>query len=413
MRLTASNKKGSNRKRSDRLRIILIAYYLPPGPGGAGNLLMEFCRELTQICELRVICGAKARYREFDHQLNFPIRRVIRPLPKELPGRIFWAADFVSLTLIYLIYGLVVGICFQPDIIWTGNEGSHMVIVGWLLKRLLARPWVCFAHGEQVPIPEARYTSARISSALLPKADSVLANSSFTASRLKAIGCQRVTVIHPGVDTDFFQPGNQEKARLRLGFPLDRKILLSVGRLDPRKGHLSVIDILPSLRHDLLVRHDLQVLYIIIGDGKCRKRIKQRINELGLEHTVHLLEPVGRNCLISAFQAADIFVLPNMILTDGDAEGFGMVFLEASACGLPVIGGRSGGATDAIADGKSGYLVDPDDRSDLLTHLCKILKDRDLAEKLGQCGRQRCLQDFQWAKSARLLHSVFTTLARS
>jgi phosphatidylinositol alpha-1,6-mannosyltransferase len=111
------------------------------------------------------------------------------------------------------------------------------------------------------------------------------------------------------------------------------------------------------------------------------------------------------------YHASDLFVMANRELLNGDVEGFGLVFLEANAAGLPVIGGRSGGTADAIVHGETGWLVDPDDLAGLADGVIRLLQDRDLARRFSAAGRQRVANEFTWERAGAVVEGISRTIS--
>ena len=134
------------------------------------------------------------------------------------------------------------------------------------------------------------------------------------------------------------------------------------------------------------------VLYLIAGDGKERKRLESFCVDLGLRNHVYFLGNIEHNQLPPIYCAADLFVLTP------HEETFGISFLEASACGKPVIGGRCGGITDAVIDGETGLLVDVQNVNEITEAIVCLLKDKDLAWRLGENGRRRVARELTWEK---------------
>lgn len=184
----------------------------------------------------------------------------------------------------------------------------------------------------------------------IERADLVLSVSRFT--RAAALGWstlppERVAVV-PNTVRELFEPGDRLAARAAMGFT-DEIVLLSVGRLDSReryKGQDRIIDVLPAL-----IAGGRKVAYVVAGDGDDRERLESRAREIGVEDAVQFVGELRETELPSLYRAADLFVLPST------GEGFGIVFLEAMACGTPAMGLAAGGAPDALGDGSLGTLV--------------------------------------------------------
>jgi phosphatidylinositol alpha-1,6-mannosyltransferase len=193
-----------------------------------------------------------------------------------------------------------------------------------------------------------------------------------------------------------------------LGDRYKDQIILSVGNLVPRKGHDMVIQALPKLRQSVP-----DVTYLIVGQGSYRIQLENLALSLGVRDRVIFGGCVSTQDLPDIYALSDVFVMPSREQLEAcDVEGFGLVFLEASACAKPVVGGRSGGIPDAISDGVTGLLVNPHDPEDIANALGQLLTNNDLAIRLGQQGRSWVIKYFDWAGIADrvqgILQSVLT-----
>ena len=176
------------------------------------------------------------------------------------------------------------------------------------------------------------------------------------------------------------------------------EILLSVGNLVIRKGHEFVIRALPQL-----VEKHAKLKYVIIGDGENERYLRSLSSELGVSQYVEFLGRRGQDEVYSWMNKADVFVLPSW------AEAFGVVYLEAMAAGTPVIACKGEGIEDVIADGKSGFLVEPKDVASLSQALDRLLSDRSFARRVGEEGRQR-VKSFTWGANARKYVELYKEL---
>jgi len=210
----------------------------------------------------------------------------------------------------------------------------------------------------------------------------------------------KILVVHPGVDTERFRPDIDGRAwRSRVAGP-DDVLFLSVGRLQRRKGHDMVLRSLARLRH--IVPH---VRYAIVGDGPHQMQLEAEARTLGVMDIVHFIGPASDADLPGWYAAADVFVMPNR--SDGvDFEGFGIVFLEAAAAGLPVIGGRSGGVPEAVDDNVTGRLVDGTDAADLEATMAALADSAAMRAQYGAAGRERAVREFTWERAGRQVEEV-------
>jgi phosphatidylinositol alpha-1,6-mannosyltransferase len=217
-----------------------------------------------------------------------------------------------------------------------------------------------------------------------------------------------VHVVRPGVDAARFHPDipGAEALRRELA-PNGEIVCLTVGRLQRRKGHDLVIEALAALGPEAGT-----VRYVIVGDGEERGRLEELVRTHGLESTVVFKGQVSADDLPRYYAAADIFVHPNRV--DGqDFEGFGIVFLEAAACGLPVIAGRNGGAVETLVAGETGMLVSGTDVAELRQSMAALIASREKRRAMGRAGRARVEREFSWHRAADRISAVHETVAAS
>ena len=269
-------------------------------------------------------------------------------------------------------------------------------LAAWVVARLTRRPLVIYAHGEELT-GWGRGGKYRFMLFLLRRADVVVANSEFTRDVLLAmrVDQRRIRLIYPGVDTSRFRPGlPTEDLRARLDLGAQSSLLLSVGRLQRRKGFDQVIRALPGL-----VEGGLDVHYAIIGIGEDEAYLGGLIGELGLRGRVHMLGHVPEPDLPRWYNACDVFVMPNRDI-GGDTEGFGMVYIEAAACGKPAIAGCTGGTGSAVLDAVTGLRVDGERVEAIADAIGRLLQDVDLRATLGRAGLARVSAEFAWERVA-------------
>ncbi len=269
-------------------------------------------------------------------------------------------------------------------------------LAAWVVARLTRRPLVIYAHGEELT-SWGRGSKYRFMLFLLRRADVVVANSEFTRDVLIAMGVdeQRIRLIYPGVDVSRFRPGlPAADLRASLGLGAQSFLLLSVGRLQRRKGFDQVIRALPGL-----VGEGFDVYYAIIGIGEDEAYLRGLVSELGLLGRVHMLGHVPETDLPRWYNACDVFVMPNRDI-GGDTEGFGMVYIEAAACGKPAVAGRTGGTGSAVVDAVTGLRVDGERVDAIADAIGRLLQDASLRTRLGAAGLERVRAELAWGRVA-------------
>lgn len=274
-------------------------------------------------------------------------------------------------------------------------------LVGLMLHRTLGVPYMLWVHGEEVSMYLRFWAKRALMPEVFREAHAVFCNSSFSRGRAHTAGApsDKLHVVNPGVDAARFAgPFETEDLRARWGLE-GKTVLLTVGRLTRRKGHDYVLQALARLE-----RRD--VVYLVISEGELEDELRRLALELGLGRVVRFVGPVPSADLPRYYALADLFVMANRTLPDEDVEGFGMVFLEASASGLPVIGGRSGGVVDAVINEETGLLVDGASVPDIANALRRLLDDAELRRRLGARGREWVRGRFSWERAARRVREI-------
>jgi len=268
--------------------------------------------------------------------------------------------------------------------------------------------YLCWTLGEEVDYAmtsrELTFTMKRV----LAGAAGIITISRRRARMLESLGVHsgKIHVVYPGVDATRFRPDVDGMAIRRKFSASGETLLLSVGRLQRRKGHDLAIAAVAALRASLP-----GLRYVIVGDGDERSRLEALVLHHGLRDHVTFAGEVAAEDLPGYFAACDIFLLPNRA-EGAEVEGFGIVFLEAAAAERPVIGGRSGGVAEAVQDGETGFLVGGDDVHELAAAIRRLATSRETRRRMGVAGRCRVLHGFTWDRAAAAvaeLHAQLTT----
>jgi phosphatidyl-myo-inositol dimannoside synthase len=269
--------------------------------------------------------------------------------------------------------------------------------VAAMLSHLSGGPrYVCWAHGEDLAMAQGSREYTILTKLVYRYAAAALANSRNTAEMLESLGVpsEKIHIVYPAVDPERFHPGVDGAAvRARYAGP-DDIVLLSVGRLQRRKGHDVAIRAMAALRDDLP-----QLRYVIAGNGEERDRLEGIVSEEKLGDRVFFAGAVSDDELPAHYAACDIFLLPNRI-DDGDIEGFGIVFLEAAATARPVIAGDSGGVPEAVERDRTGLLVDGASVDEVAAAIRRLALSECDRARLGSAGRTRVCDQFSWHRAA-------------
>lgn len=218
----------------------------------------------------------------------------------------------------------------------------------------------------------------------------------------RRISENRLIQIAPGIDVSHFTPGSNSKLRNSLGLE-KQKVIVSVGRLVHRKGQDRLIEALPKIRQSI---PDCQLL--MIGEGPYRKRLEKFAVQHGVEGAVRFIGRVSYDLLPEYLRIGDLFAMPSRSRLFGlEVEGLGIVYLEASSVGLPVIAGDSGGAPDAVLHGETGYVVSGNNVDEIASRCIEILTNDPLRESMSQSGRKFAMDQWRWENWSKRFNDLF------
>lgn len=377
---------------------LLISDIFPPKTGGSGRWFWEIYRRLPRE-DYVIAAGEDLRQAEFDRSHDL---RVVR-LPllmrawgllsiEGLRGYRRTVRQLRAIVRDERIDRLHASRCLP--------EGMMALILKWWC----GVPYSCYVHGEDVNAASTSRELRWLVHRVLRGANFLIPNSRNTERILKKewhLPDERIRLLHPGVDTTRFVPAprcRQTRARLHWD---DRPVVLTVGRLQKRKGHDHMIMALSRIRHQ--VPH---VLYAILGNGEELPYLKELVAREGLEGHVQFLGEVDDASLIECYQQCDLFALPNRQV-GRDIEGFGMVLLEAQACGKAVLAGASGGTAETMHVGETGHVVPCDDPSELAAAVAALLGNPDHLERMGRAARPWVVERFDWSALSRQAAQLF------
>jgi len=208
---------------------------------------------------------------------------------------------------------------------------------------------------------------------------------------LSSTSAKRMVKIAPGIDIEHFKPADASELKKELGLE-NKKVIVSVGRLVHRKGQDKLIESMPTI-----IRGIPQAHLLIIGEGPYRKHLTELVDKLGLSSHVSFIGRIQYAQLPLYICIGDVFAMPSRSRFFGlEVEGLGIVYLEASACGLPVIAGSSGGAPDAVIEGVTGVVVNGLDVPAISQSVTELLGNRDASQKMGLAGRKWIEENWRW-----------------
>jgi phosphatidylinositol alpha-1,6-mannosyltransferase len=352
--------------------IVVATLNYPPRTGGIENLGREITRGLERHgADVRVLAPAWPGDAEHDAAEPYPVRRFFGGRARHLGLTVALERELrrSSDTVLFMQ--------------WTG--ATIAAALGRLQRRPRKVGIVC--HGKDLLVAGEGYRSTRAwrfaMREVLARAQHVFPVSRFTAGLVAECGVEpeRIHLINPGVDTSRYhpRPSAPRPSVIERG---DGPVLLTVTRLVPRKGIDTVIEALPAL-----VREHPRLRYLVGGDGSDRERLEKLARDRGVAEHVRFLGRVPDASLPELYAAVDVMVMVSRQEDDtGDVEGFGLVLLEAQACGTPVVAGASGGMPDALVPGETGLLAPPRDPAALATALGDLLGDRDRLRRMGEAA---------------------------
>lgn len=332
---------ASNSKHTSRPRILALLTEAYGGYGGIAKFNRDLIEALSEEADVKIL------------------PRLAAPLPV-LPNHVFQLAPAGN-RLGYALKALSEHRWTTGGMIFCGH--LNLLPVAILMKMQTGAPIWLQIHGI-----EAWKAAGVMKRIFLRSVDLVTSVSRATRDRFLAwapVNPETIKVFAPSIDLDLFTPGRKSDELVKRWDLEGKRVLLTVGRLSSAeryKGHDRVIDALPAIRAQVP-----NVVYAIVGDGDDRLRLEKLALKRGVGECVIFVGSVSENCngdkppaLVDWYRTADVFVMPSI------GEGFGIVFLEALACGLPVIAGNQDGSRDALSDGELGALIDPHNRNQLV-----------------------------------------------
>ena len=376
--------------------VLLVTNDFPPRRGGIQSYLENLVTELVTTGEhtITVYAPTWKGADEYDRQAeraDSPFTVVRHPTTLMIPE------PSVALRMRRLIGE------HDVDTVWFG-AAAPLALLSPLARRAGATRIVASTHGHEVGwsmLPVARAALRRIGN----DADVVTFISQYTRNRFAAAFGPRAALerLSPGVDVDRFEPNSVARAQMRARYGLgDRPVVVCVSRLVPRKGQDMLIRALPALR-DRVPGTRL----VVVGGGPYLDDLRRLAHSFGVAEDVVFTEGVPAEELPAHHAMADVFAMPCRTRGAGlDVEGLGIVYLEASAMGVPVVAGDSGGAPESVLDGTTGLVVDGWDVGSITAAVGDLLADPDRAAEMGRAGRDWVVDEWQWRTKAQRLSQL-------
>ncbi len=284
--------------------------------------------------------------------------------------------------------------------------------LGYFLKKYAGVPYIVFTYGMEIEYWNQHRRSFKKMLKVLRRADLIIYINEVTKKKLIEFGIaqDQIIKIQPGVTARHLNKTSRPMIESRLRYyNIKQPYVLAVGRLIARKGFDVLIEAFAGLDQTIFSQHRL----VIIGDGPDLRHLQSVAERNFIGTSITFLTKVPDKDLPSLYAGAEIFALTPCEIS-GELEGFGIVYLEAAAHGIPAIGTKTGGVPEAVLDNKTGLIIMPADTSGLTRALKRLLVDAELRANFGLAGQQRVLKQFQWeTKSAQLQTAIEKILAHT
>ncbi|HET6736585.1 glycosyltransferase family 4 protein [Mycobacterium sp.] len=372
-------------------RLLLVTNDFPPRRGGIQSYLEELVGQLvhTGSHTLTVYAPKWKGSDDFDRAAAYEVVRH--------PGTLMLPVPSVATRMRRLIKR------HDIETVWFG-AAAPLALMAPLARDAGVGRVIASTHGHEVGwsmLPLARTALRRIGNGT----DVVTYVSQYTRGRFASAFGADAALEHvpPGVDTDRFVPDEVARAELRARYRLgERPVVVCLSRLVPRKGQDMLIRALPSIRQRVR-----GAALVIVGGGPYRTTLRRLAHSFGVAEHVVFTDGVPGDELPGHHAMADVFAMPCRTRGGGmDVEGLGIVYLEASATGVPVVAGRSGGAPETVLDGETGLVVDGWDVGAIASSVSDLLADPDRAARMGAAGRRWVVDNWQWRTQAQRLAAL-------
>ena len=349
---------------------LIITRNFPPEVGGMQNLMWGLTNSLSKLNMVKVFADYHENHVEFDKKVSFSIERVKGPKILRKYRKSFLINDFIKQNTKIN--------CLIADH-WKSLENINT-----------NKKKICLIHSKEINHKKGSWLNKRVLN-VLNNIEYVVANSNFTKNLAIDLGVlsEKIIVINPGIDPVYKVPQDlMKKAEDIFGAKKNR--LITVSRFDKRKNHEKVIMALRNLKE---IYPD--IIYLCIGYGDEEENIKKLVEQLNLGNQVIFLKNISNDLKNALVASSNIFIMPS-IIDKKSIEGFGIAFVEAAQFGVPSIGGKDGGASDAIVHEKTGLICDGNSLEDISASVDTLLKDRKYKE-YGELAKENS-KNFYWDK---------------
>jgi len=384
---------------------LLMAWDFPPQKGGIQTLIHSVYSSLGDRCV--VIAPKTNNDNEFDLLSDLSVKRISN-FKKTMPA-VLYVPIYMLLTFIHSLREMVSS---EIGLVHCGHV--RLGLISYFLKLFFKKPYILWTYALELTDKRVKLFIKFV----LKHADRIITISNYTKDVLISLDVapSKITMIYPPVSPPFQvflnssvgSINSDAEKRIREKYNIgNKKILLTVARLSSLQRYKGIDHVLQALQ--IVDKSCKDYVYIICGDGDLRPYYSRLAAELGVGDRVIFTGNISDEEMPLYYSACNLFIMASReeINKKGTlAEGFGIVFLEANACGKPVIGGRSGGIPDAVKDGETGILVDPKNINEIADAIIKLLTDEKLAENMGRKGRERVAKEFTVEAAVKKLLNV-------
>jgi len=373
-------------------RVLMITLEFPPQIGGIATFLHQLTNALDHEQTILLAPSMKGDEEWDIEHVTYPIVRKKLLFPKILWPR--WLRLFFHVRKIVKENNI--------ELIML----HHVLPVGYvavLIKKFFGIPFIIFSHGTDVVAGTRTAWKRSMVKMVVRQSEQVIFNSNNLMGRLNDKLPQfnsKYSVLYPCPDSEFFTPANTEEVEdLRVKLALEgKKVVLSVGRIDEGKGFTHLVRIFPKL-----LEQEPNLVWIIIGDGPKQKEMYSEIRKNNLQNIVRYVGEIPHDEIKKYYYLCDVFALfthPD----NGMEEGLGLVFLEAAACGAPIVAGRSGGVIEAVLHTQTGIIFDVyQNMAEGANAIIQMIQNPEYAKQLGDAGQARIKATFIWEHQLKVL----------
>ncbi|MDX9703635.1 MAG: glycosyltransferase family 4 protein [Candidatus Auribacterota bacterium] len=383
------------------MKRLIFSEIFPPRKGGSGRWFYEVYSRLSK--ENHIVCtGYCEGDNAFDSTCGMNIIRLNLSMPE-------WGLKSFRGLKDYIRIFFHVRKIIKKEMISSIHCGRSMPegLVCYLISKLSKVPYLCYVHGEEIATYEHSRELVFLSKLIFRESKAIIVNSNNSKEIMLNYvpDCkEKIHVLNPGVDSSYFSPAPFDPMIRKKHGWYGRKVVLTVGRLQKRKGHDYTITAISKIKKEFP-----DILYSIIGDGEELPYLKDLTKQLNMEKYVQFIGETDDKTLLECYQQCDLFILANRNV-NGDIEGFGMVLVEAQCCGKAVIAGDSGGTKETMIPCKTGMIVDSEQPDVIAESILTLLKDDQKLVSMGENGYKWVRENLDWNSLVKKTIDLFADL---